>query len=84
AIALYTQHQDDIQIALMNIMMPTMDGATAIRTLQAITPQLKIVATSGLTTHETLAEMGLQVDHCLLKPFTAPELLLTLQQQLKT
>ncbi|PZV12028.1 MAG: histidine kinase [Leptolyngbya sp.] len=84
AIALYTRHQDDIQIALMNIMMPTMDGATAIRTLQAINPQLKIVATSGLTTHETLAEMGLQVDHCLLKPFTAPELLLAIQQQLTT
>ncbi|WP_197985639.1 GAF domain-containing protein [Leptolyngbya sp. Cla-17] len=80
AIALYTQHQDDIQIALMNIMMPVMDGATAIRTLQAINPQLKIVATSGLTTHETLAEMGIQVDHCLLKPFTAPELLFALQQ----
>jgi hypothetical protein len=84
AIALYTQHQEDIQLALMNIMMPDMDGATAIRTLQAINPQLKIVATSGLTTYETLTEMGLQVDHCLLKPFTASALLLVLQQQLKT
>jgi len=83
ALALYNQHQDDIQLTLMNIMMPGMDGATAICTLQAINPQLKIVAISGLTTHEALTEMGLKVDHCLLKPFTAPELLLALQQQLQ-
>ena len=83
AIALYTRHQASIRLALMNIMMPTMDGPTAIRTLQAINPELKIVATSGLTTNETLAEMDIRVDHFLMKPFTAPELLLALHQTLQ-
>jgi len=82
AIALYTQHQATIQLALVNIMMPAMDGTTAIPALQAINSQLKIVATSGLTTPKDLAAMVIQVDHFLMKPFTVQELLMSLHQTL--
>ncbi|MBI4782461.1 MAG: GAF domain-containing protein [Oscillatoriophycideae cyanobacterium NC_groundwater_1537_Pr4_S-0.65um_50_18] len=84
AIALYSRHQDDIRLAVVNIMMPAMNGTTAIRTLQAINPYLKIVATSGLTTNDTLIEMGIKVDHFLLKPFIAQELIISLHQVLNS
>ena len=34
AIALYAQHRDEIGLVLIDMIMPTMDGATTIRTLQ--------------------------------------------------
>ncbi|MDX2240145.1 MAG: GAF domain-containing protein [Leptolyngbyaceae cyanobacterium bins.302] len=82
AIGLYAHHRHEIQAALIDMMMPGMDGTTTIRTLQAIDPQIKIVATSGLTTSDTLMEMGIHVHHFLMKPFTAQDLLIALNQML--
>ncbi len=76
AIALYAEHRDQIQLVLVDMMMPAMDGLTTIRTLQRINPQIKIVAVSGLGTKEQLtaaADRGVKT--FLSKPFTAQELL---------
>ena len=77
AIALYAEHQQRISIVLMDLMMPNMDGLTAIRTLQKINPLVKIVATSGLTTNAQQA-LSVGVRAFLAKPYTAKELLHTL------
>lgn len=83
AISLYTQHPQDINVVMVDMMMPTMDGAMAIRTLKAINPQVKIVAISGLVTGDKLSELtGVDVDAFLTKPFTAKDLLITLNQVL--
>ena len=66
----------------MDIMMPVMDGTIAIRTLQAINPNLKIVAASGLANSNTLNEMGIQVSYFLPKPYDAQDLLVLLRQVL--
>jgi PAS domain S-box-containing protein len=81
AIALYAQYRNDIQVILVDMMMPSMDGTTTIRTLQKMNPHVQIVAMSGLNSSEaTAADAGDGVKGFLSKPFTARELLDTLQR----
>jgi PAS domain S-box-containing protein len=83
AIALYAQHMDKISVVLMDLMLPALDGVTAIRTLRKINPQVKIVATSGLMSSSKLAAIGsVGVSTFLSKPYTVNELLLTLEKVL--
>ncbi len=83
AIALYAEHKQDIQAVLMDVMMPNMDGLTAIRTLHKLNPKVKVIATSGLATNSQLAEQtGAGVQAFLSKPYTANELLDTLRHVL--
>ena len=80
AIAFYSQHQNEIEVVLMDIMMPSMDGKLAIRTLQKIKPQVKIIAVSGLVTQGIRRELK---DSCcvyLAKPYTTNALLTTIHQ----
>ena len=79
ALAVYAEHQDEISLVLTDMMMPSMDGSTTIRTLQKMNPQLKIIAVSGLASNEQLASSsGVGVKAFLSKPYTARELLSTI------
>jgi len=81
AIALYADHKNEISAVLMDMIMPSMDGLTAIRTLQKINPEVKIIATSGLASNSKLAtEAGTSVKVFLSKPYTVQELLQSLQK----
>lgn len=81
AIALYAEHKTAISAVVMDLMMPTMDGLTAIRTLQKMNPHISVIATSGLKANQPLAEMaGIGVRTFLPKPYTARELLEAVQQ----
>jgi PAS domain S-box-containing protein len=74
AIALYTKHQDEIKAVLMDIIMPNMDGITAVWTLHKINPQIKIIAISGLSSNrEPVLSAGANV--FLPKPYTIEDLL---------
>jgi CheY-like chemotaxis protein len=85
AIAVYAQHQEEISVVLMDMMMPSMDGLTTIPTLQKISPQVKIIAVSGLASRDQVsAAMGAGVKAFLAKPFTAQELLKTINSVLNT
>lgn len=75
AIALYAQHKDDIDLVLVDLMMPVMDGPTTIRTLRKINPQVKVVAVSGLLSSNHLPSIvGTDLHAFLPKPYTAKEL----------
>jgi signal transduction histidine kinase len=79
AIALYEQHQD-INHILIDLMMPGLDGGTAIPLLRQLNPAAHIVAMSGLSAGEPsvqAAQLGCQ--RFLPKPFTTRELLQALQ-----
>lgn len=83
AIALYIERRDKIDVVLMDMMMPSIDGPTTIRTLQELNPQVKIIATSGLASNSQMAiGVGSSVKAFLAKPYTAKELLDTLQRVL--
>lgn len=80
ATKLYNQHQDAIRIAIIDMIMPIMDGITTIHKLRKINPQLIIIAISGLITTEYLS-LQQEFNHItfLSKPFTVQELLKTIQ-----
>ncbi|MEH2338507.1 hybrid sensor histidine kinase/response regulator [Nostoc sp.] len=83
AIALYVQYRDKISAVLMDIMLPSLDGLTAIRTLLKINPQVRIIASSGLTSDSKLSAVAaIGVNTFLSKPYTVNELLLSLQKVL--
>lgn len=80
AIALYAQKKDEIKLVLTDMMMPYMDGAATIRALQRINPQVKIIASSGLSENGRAAEMmGTGAKTFLSKPYTAEKLLKTIE-----
>ena len=80
AIAMYTQHKDEISAVLIDMMMPSMDGPTAIRVLQKINPEVKIIGVSGLSSnHELLKIVGNNIKTFMSKPYTSNDLLKSLQ-----
>jgi len=74
AIALYTERQADIQLVVLDIMMPTVDGAAVIAKLKQINPKVKIIAMSGLPTNREAA-LAAGADTFLSKPYTLDHLL---------
>lgn len=79
ALALYAQHKEEIEVVLLDMMMPVMDGPITIRTLQKMNPHVKIIAISGLVANDKVAESsGSGVRAFLSKPCTAKELLKTI------
>jgi two-component system, cell cycle sensor histidine kinase and response regulator CckA len=84
AVAVYSQYQQQIRGILMDVMMPSMDGAMAIRTIRKIDAQVKIIAVSGLQWGDKLTEANDSgIKKFLAKPFTTHELLETLHGMLQ-
>jgi PAS domain S-box-containing protein len=84
AIAVYTEHKQDIAVVITDMMMPLMDGASTIRALTRINPAIKIIAASGLNaTGGAAKEAGLGVKHSLTKPYSAETLLKALRAVLE-
>lgn len=79
AIALFVENRDEISLVLTDMVMPSMDGITTIRTLQKINPDVKIIAVSGLVSNDkanAAYDMGVKAFLC--KPYTACQLLQTI------
>ena len=84
AIDLYARHQQEIQVVLIDMMMPLMDGLTAVRELKRLNSHVKTIVSSGLVSSERAAQLtDIGVRAFLAKPYTATELLETLQQVLR-
>jgi PAS domain S-box-containing protein len=84
ALELFAKQHQDIRFVMLDLMMPSLDIATIIRTLQTIDPQVQIITMSGLASNESLVNNTSQnVKAFLAKPFTAQDLLQTLHN-LKT
>ncbi|HEY9297407.1 MAG TPA: response regulator [Phormidium sp.] len=82
AISLCAQHKNKIAVALVDMMMPSMDGLTTIQTLQKINPQIKTIAISGFVSNAKLREAS-GIKNFIVKPFTIEELMQMLQRLLK-
>jgi len=79
ALAKFAQRMSDISLVLTDMAMPYMDGPAMIRALRHISPDVKVIAMSGLMNPEQTAELEtLNVASYLSKPFTADKLLTTL------
>jgi PAS domain S-box-containing protein len=83
AVALFAQHRDDVALVLTDMMMPVMDGPSAILAISHIRPEIKVIATSGFSSMRELArEVPATAKHHLQKPYTADKLLQTVRQAL--
>jgi PAS domain S-box-containing protein len=76
AIAIYHQHQSQISVVLVDMIMPNMDGIAVIKALKNSNSQLKIIATSGLPWEEKAIASG--ATKFLYKPYSVTDLLTTL------
>jgi PAS domain S-box-containing protein len=83
AIALYVQHQNEIAVVLLDLMMPSLDTDTIVRTLERINPEIKIIAMSGLSANGEVIDANYAcVRTFLAKPFTSQKILQTLHDSL--
>lgn len=83
AIALYAQNQHDIRLVIVDMMMPSIDGPTTIRTLKEINPQIKIIAVSGLLyNYPSTPADYLGIHSFLPKPYALRELLQAVHEAL--
>ena len=83
ALAIYAQFEGEIAAVLTDMAMPVMDGAATIRGLMQINPDIRIIASSGLTANGTIAKASESgTKHFLAKPYTAGTLLKTLRATL--
>jgi PAS domain S-box-containing protein len=84
AVALYARDREKIDVVLMDMMMPYMDGPATLRALQRLQPNVRIIATSGLPTDAKNAELlHAGVKTFLPKPYTAEKLLFALAEALR-
>jgi CheY-like chemotaxis protein len=65
-------------VVVSDVAMPIMDDPATIRALTKINPAIKIIASSGRSTRESLADAGTK--YFLTKPYTAETLLRVLRQ----
>jgi PAS domain S-box-containing protein len=82
AIATYAERKNDIDVILLDLMMPSLDILTTVRTIHKLNPNVRIIAMSGLIANDRLTQ---PLQECgvmafLQKPFTVEYLLRTLSQ----
>jgi len=83
AVAVYSEHKNEIAVVLTDMAMPVMDGSATIHALRRINPGIKIIAASGLTSTGGLVKASVVgVKHFLTKPYTAGALLKTMRMVL--
>jgi PAS domain S-box-containing protein len=78
AIDVYARRKQEIEVVLIDMMMPNLSGINTIRTLKVLNPEVKIIAVSGLSERKEEAfAAGARV--FLPKPYTIETLLRTLR-----
>jgi PAS domain S-box-containing protein len=82
AIALYAKNHQEIDVVLIDMMMPNLDTPSTIRALRRIDPLVKVVAMSGLATNQEVVKNS-GVSDFLTKPFTTEDMLQTLEDILQ-
>ena len=83
AVAIYAERKDDIALVITDMMMPVMDGASTIRALKKVNPNVKVIASSGFMENAKIAHfVGKDIDVFLHKPYTAEKLLEVIHQYL--
>ena len=76
AISAYAQRRDEIAVVFTDMAMPVMDGAAAIVALKAMNPQVKIIASSGLTAEGDVTDAaGAYIRYFIQKPYTAESMM---------
>jgi len=82
AVVACAQKKEEIQLMITDMMMPIMDGTSAILAVKSIIPAIKIIAASGLDMPGGKGPEQIQADAFLHKPYTSERLLTLVGQVL--
>ena len=82
AVAAYAQHRGEIVIVLTDMAMPVLDGAATLVALRAMNPEVKVIASSGLTANGENTQAA-DFKHFIAKPYTSGALLNILAKALR-
>jgi PAS domain S-box-containing protein len=55
-VQVYQDHRSEIDVVLLDVVMPRMDGRTCLAALRAIDPELRVLVASGFTSEQTVKE----------------------------
>ena len=81
AIELYRTNRDSIDVCLVDIMMPVMNGLEVIKMIRTMNPGAKIIAMSGMVEKDMQEQIkNSNLQGLLQKPYSAEKLLNTLHQ----
>jgi len=83
ALAVFAERRNDISLIVIDVMMPVMDGVSAIRALRRLDPEVPIIAATGLASsskRQRLHNEGVQ--SVLAKPYDAGVLLRAIHGEL--
>jgi PAS domain S-box-containing protein len=84
AVEIYSENQSIIDVVLLDMLMPKMDGLATVPLLRKINPQVKIVGMSGSMQENMSAEMNALVQELpfLQKPFDSEDIVLLMNNVL--
>lgn len=80
AIDVFREHQDEVDVVILDLSMPRSDGPAALARLRSLDPDVPVIISSGyLDTHiEALMIVG-SIQGVLAKPYTTKQMLELLQ-----
>lgn len=83
ALSIFAKQNEDIDLVIVDMMMPIMDGPATISAIFHIQKDAKIIASSGLQTNDRVAKaFNAGVQHFLNKPYSAQHMLQTIREAL--
>lgn len=85
AIAFYQEHHSQIDLLLLDMVMPQMDGRETFHRMKAINPNLRVILMTGYTTHAAVEELRKEgLIDVIMKPFSMVPLSRTIAKALGT
>ncbi|MGP4038377.1 response regulator [Gracilibacillus sp. D59] len=82
--AIHTLKQNEIDLVLLDIMMPALDGIEACKQMKTIKPDIPIILLTALNeTSQKVEGLTIGADDYVVKPFEPEELLARIQVQLR-
>ena len=84
AIEIYETSHSEIDLVILDMIMPGMDGVTVFKALHGINPDIKVIITSGYSIDRRMSQILASGPHGYLrKPFTLDELFMEITETLK-
>jgi len=76
AVEVYREHSDEIQVVLLDLSMPGIDGEETYRRLKTVNPNVRVILTSGFNEQETTSRfVGKGLASFIQKPYRMADLI---------
>ncbi len=84
AVDVFKQHQEDIDLVLMDVVMPEMGGHEAVKAMRKIRAVLPVIFSTGYDRHDVLCDLDLPVCDVVHKPVAVDVLSQTIHKLLNS